>query len=428
MSTEAQSPTQLERPKSGQSQRSVRSNVSRYSHMSAEEITADYLSRRSGSAAASLHGSVNHQLEGAAAEFDMRMEQASDPRAKKASTFKVPPIMPRSFVNRKYTPGPGSYELYSSALSTLPDRKGATATTKYTFGSGERSFIKHEQAQSFSPGPVYLTNKPPIFARPGFSFGTGSRFCKPPSNSEVYAPGPGQYCGNKVKSRKGTEFLDGTRSATFGESAKGSIVSYKEVMHDVENLGLSSPGPKYNSRVTSTETFKWSKTGDYTIGKKVPGEVDEMLRLKVGPGPGVYKPEVCRNGRGKLCRDAPALSFPRAHQRPRSDLQYLTATHTEITNKGIHSPGPVYNVQLPPRHYPKCDLRAQGSADRFFDPFEPGRLHEGLKPHHPHGLTRSCDCRRHQQHVVGRLVVGWCKPVYWPDAVAVVGAHRCWCR
>ena len=119
-------------------------------------------------------------------------------RAKKATTLKPPIVMPRSYKNRKYTPGPGSYEVYSPALSTLPDRKGATATTKYTFGSGDRSFIKHEQAQSFSPGPVYLTNKPPIFERPGFSFGTGSRFLKPPSNSEVHGPGPGKYVGTKV--------------------------------------------------------------------------------------------------------------------------------------------------------------------------------------------------------------------------------------
>eukprot|EP00959_Pyramimonas_sp_CCMP1952_P293261 6133439-Pyramimonas_sp.AAC.1 len=61
--------------------------------------------------------------------------------------------MPRSFKNRKYMPGPGSYEVYSSTLSALPDRKGATATQKYTFGSGERSFLKQAQAQSCSPGP-----------------------------------------------------------------------------------------------------------------------------------------------------------------------------------------------------------------------------------------------------------------------------------
>eukprot|EP00959_Pyramimonas_sp_CCMP1952_P443697 9288681-Pyramimonas_sp.AAC.1 len=78
---EAQSPKQVERPKSGQSIRSIRSNVSRYSNMSAEEITADYISRRSGSNPGSPHGSINHpQLEGAAAEFDARMEQTSHER------------------------------------------------------------------------------------------------------------------------------------------------------------------------------------------------------------------------------------------------------------------------------------------------------------------------------------------------------------
>eukprot|EP00959_Pyramimonas_sp_CCMP1952_P399065 8362157-Pyramimonas_sp.AAC.1 len=96
----------------------------------------------------------------------------------------------------------------------------------------------------------------------------------------------GCLVGNSVKSRTGHEFLDGTRSATFGESKKGGVVSYKEALNDVENLGLSSPGPKYNTRVTNTDRFKWSKMGEFSMGKKTPGEVDEMLRLKVGPGPG----------------------------------------------------------------------------------------------------------------------------------------------
>lgn len=370
-----------ERPTSAKSVRSVRSNASRYSNMSAEEITAEYVTKRSSGAPSpqpSHHS--NHRLEGAATDFDMLRPQENHRLPKKVPPLS-PPQMPRSFKNRKQMPGPGSYEVCGLTVSSVPDRHGSTTSSKFSFGMGERSFIKHAVAQSTSPGPAYLTNKPPIFARPGFSFGTDSKFAKTPHNAPLTVPGPGKYCGTQVGDMKGSENWKDAPGASFGLSNKHSVVSYGKAIDDVENLGLSSPGPKYNVR--QTDKYKFPNKGDYTIGVKVPGENDVRLRLSVGAGPAAYTPLACRDGRGQLCKDATQVGFTKADKRLRGDLQFITPIHAETTNKCLHSPGPIYDGQLAPRRYPNVSLRSQGSADRFFDPFEPGRLHEGFKRNTP---------------------------------------------
>jgi hypothetical protein len=85
---------------------------------------------------------------------------------------------------------------------------------------------------------------------------------------------------------KGSENWKDAPGASFGLSNKHSVVSYGKALDDVENLGLSSPGPKYNVR--QTDKYKFPNKGDYTIGVKVPGENDVRLRLSVGAGPAAY--------------------------------------------------------------------------------------------------------------------------------------------
>lgn len=92
------------------------------------------------------------------------------------------------------------------------------------------------------------------------------------------------------------------------------------------------------------------------------------------------QPRACRDGGGQMSLNAPFISFIKAPQRTRADINlsatpFVSEVHSRIENTGADIPSPTkYNPQLLPKHIPTPSMHGYGSADRFRDEFEAGRI------------------------------------------------------
>lgn len=57
-------------------------------------------------------------------------------------------------------------------------------------------------------------------------------------------------------------------------------------------------------------------------------------------------------------------------------VPFISEDHCQRENLGVHSPGPVFDCRGRPCGHPATapTLHGQGALDRFYSPFEPGRL------------------------------------------------------
>eukprot|EP00193_Tetraselmis_chui_P014468 CAMPEP_0177795402 /NCGR_PEP_ID=MMETSP0491_2-20121128/26213_1 /TAXON_ID=63592 /ORGANISM="Tetraselmis chuii, Strain PLY429" /LENGTH=356 /DNA_ID=CAMNT_0019318229 /DNA_START=303 /DNA_END=1370 /DNA_ORIENTATION=- len=315
----------------------------------AELLTRHYMNLR-----------ISGSLSEASAPTSAR-KSGSSRRKKSAKADKPMPMLPPP-KKKLYTPGPGAYspQIDRYAENSLHSRS-------YSFGGGrlgqtDRSFLKHYLSQQSSPGPMYVPDKNPVSTLrsvESLTFGksgTNSRNVYnygAPTNSPVHNPGPGAY--ESVQDKKGNKVAAGHAepSHSFGKSSfHQPQLDYKKTMylsskHEVENLGVHSPGPKYYPGHDSSSKFNTIPA--YTTRPKGKISWDAMLDPKNNYGPGPeYHPTV---------HESPKYGFKREYQRPApstnlSASTFITERHAKTANHSIHSPGPIYYPAKPELHKP----------------------------------------------------------------------------
>lgn len=281
-----------------------------------------------------------------------------------------------TYRDRSYGPGPGSY-------TPSWAKNGDIGKSKYTFGGSNRSFIEYTLMQSTSPGPRYAPGTAAVKASiPSASIGKEQRFGKPPHNSPAGVhfgggnPGPGSYSAKTDRTGTG-DYATGPRwkfgtSDHYSPDDNFSKTVYMGKSYEGENVGVHGPGPKYLPGDCHQKTHI-----SFSMRPKLTMEFDAHSKAAKNPGPAAHgmRPNVSRTG----VASSPSFQFSRTTQRINpaynlSEAPYISEQHAKTENI-IHSPGPAqYYLPRGSHVKPLGHFRYQGHADRFYDPFETGRV------------------------------------------------------
>mmetsp|Transcript_40374 Transcript_40374/g.48945 ORF Transcript_40374/g.48945 Transcript_40374/m.48945 type:complete len:375 (+) Transcript_40374:275-1399(+) len=330
---------------------------------SADELTAQYLKLRAS-------GKLNLPKRAPASHDAQTIKHG---RRANSSAFKGAPKVQETYKQRVYSPGPGAYEPTCS-------RNGSLKRETYSFGGSDRSYIGHVISQSHSPGPRYIPNTSTSkVAYPSYSFGRATKDPVPHHNSPYGNPGPGAY---PIKGdRKGDTNYESCPGMVFGSAshinphqsfAKTVFISSK---HEYENHGIHSPGPQYNPGDSAQVSHV-----KYSMRPKLTMSFDKSVVSSVAsPGPGKYLPKKLRDGETLGHERTAPFDKSIQRQRPEDNISstvYISEVHSLSENVGITSPGPCkYTPVAPSLNVTTPNMRYQGHGDRFFSPFETGRLH-----------------------------------------------------
>mmetsp|Transcript_17731 Transcript_17731/g.21269 ORF Transcript_17731/g.21269 Transcript_17731/m.21269 type:complete len:502 (-) Transcript_17731:508-2013(-) len=301
------------------------------------------------------------------------------------------------------------------------------------YGSGRLGALKGLQtpkpAEPDSPGPKYLLRSEPYRERNAIAtdtvstYGTRHSFDKASTransqglfssqtikglpggggrDAQMDHPGAHEYepkCHRRGDGGIGdsqiTNFKNCGPYFAYGKPGKTKFISQTHA--SVDNFGIFTPGPAHYDTTKIYSSATRTKSPDakkimYTFRPKLTMEMDAHTK-RVGPvpGPGMYDPEVTRDGSSKEldagCKIGTAKKLERAEEK--KTIPYISPSH-EPELKGKFSPGPVYNPSNNTVNNNKeiSTVKSRGfsfgASARFQTGFESGQLWHRTAPAAP---------------------------------------------
>ncbi|KAG1670569.1 hypothetical protein FOA52_012141 [Chlamydomonas sp. UWO 241] len=295
-----------------------------------------------------------------------------------------PPLLPPR-TNKLPTPGPGEY----SRPLDLPvvDRHGCHVTAcSATFGVGrQRPPQVCVLGSVVSPGPVHFGRKDGVSTltrMPVYAFGRQPKDEARPRNAPMWNPAPGAYRPRTLASGGNLDpGVDGPIT-TFPRSVKlmcpatclSGTPFISEAHARVDNAGVHAPGPWAYSPVSGAASGRAAPPAFTMCGraKGPPDGVHDHVRRSLSPGP-VYDTRT-RTYLGAVTIGAQpkaVFGFASKHWAPEANLAaapHISDAHAQRANKGVHSPGPVYDTRgLGAQLRCASPTLHSGQSDRFYE-------------------------------------------------------------